>query len=56
VPRRGVFLTEVRDFDEVNAVYGEVFADHRPGRTAVGAASLPDRGLEVAIDCIAHRV
>lgn len=56
VLRCGVFLTDMRDFDEMNAVYAEVFGDHRPARTTVGVATLPDRGLRVEIDCIAYRV
>jgi 2-iminobutanoate/2-iminopropanoate deaminase len=55
VLRCGVFLTDMRDFDEMNAVYAEVFGDHRPARTTVGVATLPDRGLRVEIDCIAYR-
>ena len=55
VLRCGVFLTDMRDFAEMNAVYAEVFGDHRPARTTVGVASLPDRGLKVEIDAIAYR-
>lgn len=55
VLRCGVFLTDMRDFDEMNAVYAEVFGEHRPARTTVGVATLPDRGLRVEIDCIAYR-
>lgn len=54
VLRCGVFLVDLRDFDRMNAVYAEVFGDHRPARTTVQVASLPDPGLRVEIDCIAY--
>ena len=55
VLRCGVFLVDLRDFEKMNAVYAEVFGDHRPARTTVGVASLPDPGLRVEIDAIAYR-
>ncbi len=55
VLRCGVFLTDIRDFDEMNQVYARVFGDHRPARTTVCVASLPDPGLRVEIDAIAYR-
>jgi 2-iminobutanoate/2-iminopropanoate deaminase len=54
VLRCGVFLVDLRDFQAMNAVYAEVFGDHRPARTTVQVASLPDPGLRVEIDCIAY--
>jgi 2-iminobutanoate/2-iminopropanoate deaminase len=48
-----VILTDVqRDFAVMNKVYAEVFGDHRPARTTLGAA-LARPGLEVEIECIA---
>lgn len=55
VLRCGVFLVDLRDFEAMNAVYAEVFGDHRPARTTVQVASLPDKGLRVEIDAIAYR-
>lgn len=55
VLRCGVFLVDLRDFEAMNRVYAEVFGDHRPARTTVQVASLPDPGLRVEIDCIAYR-
>ena len=55
VLRCGVFLTDLRDFEAMNAVYAEIFGDHRPARTTVQVASLPDKGLRVEIDAIAYR-
>jgi 2-iminobutanoate/2-iminopropanoate deaminase len=55
VLRCGVFLIDMREFAEMNAVYGRVFGEHRPARTTVQAAALPGEGLRVEIDCIAYR-
>jgi 2-iminobutanoate/2-iminopropanoate deaminase len=54
VLRCGVFLTDMNDFEEMNAVYARVFGDHRPARTTVAVSALPRVGLRVAIDCIAY--
>jgi len=53
--RCGVFLTDLRDFEAMNAVYERVFDGQRPARTTVQVASLPDKGLRVEIDAIAYR-
>ena len=54
VLRCGVFLLDMREFDQMNAVYARVFGDHRPARTTIQAAALPGEGLRVEIDCIAY--
>lgn len=54
VLRCGVFLTDIRDFAAMNAVYARVFGDHRPARTTVEVSQLPMNGLRVEIDCIAY--
>lgn len=48
----GVFLADIRDFAEMNAVYAEYFGEAKPARTTVQAA-LPAAGLKVEIDCVA---
>lgn len=55
VLRCGVFLLDMAEFSEMNAVYERVFRDHRPARTTIQAAGLPGEGLRVEIDCIAYR-
>ena len=55
VLRCGVFLVDLRDFEKMNAVDTRVFGDHRPARTTVQVAALPDPGLRVEIDAIAYR-
>jgi len=51
VVRVGVFLADMKDFDSMNAVYKEFFAEDPPARTTVGA-QLPK--IKVEIDCIAR--
>ena len=55
VLRCGVFLVDLRDFEAMNAVYAQVFGEHRPARTTVQVAALPDPKLRVEIDAIAYR-
>jgi 2-iminobutanoate/2-iminopropanoate deaminase len=55
VLRCGVFLVDMRDFEKMNAVYAKVFGEHRPARTTVQVAALPDPKLRVEIDAIAYR-
>ena len=55
VLRCGVFLLDMDEFQQMNAVYARVFGDHRPARTTIQAAALPGDGLRVEIDCIAYK-
>jgi 2-iminobutanoate/2-iminopropanoate deaminase len=55
VLRCGVFLTDMNEFRQMNAVYERMFGDHRPARTTVEVSKLPREGLKVEIDCIAYR-
>lgn len=55
VLRCGVFLTDMGEFQKMNAVYARMFGDHRPARTTVQVAGLPGDGLRVEIDAIAYR-
>jgi 2-iminobutanoate/2-iminopropanoate deaminase len=55
IVRCGVFLTDMRDFPKMNAVYERMMAGNRPVRTTVQAAALPMEGLKVEIDAIAYR-
>lgn len=47
-----VFLQDMADFAEMNAVYARAFGDHRPARSTVAVAGLP-KGVRVEIDVIA---
>src|SRR6516165_7805245 len=41
VLRCGVFLIDMREFPQMNAVYQRMFGDHRPARTTVQVGALP---------------
>jgi len=53
VVRCGVFLTDMREFKRMNAVYERMFDGHRPARTTVAVSELPGPGLRVEIDAVA---
>lgn len=55
VLRCGVFLLDMREFENMNRVYTRMFGVHRPARTTIQAAGLPGEGLLVEIDAIAYR-
>jgi reactive intermediate/imine deaminase len=52
VARATVYLTDLGNFQALNAIYGQYFGDHKPARSTVGVAQLP-RGAAVEIDLIA---
>jgi 2-iminobutanoate/2-iminopropanoate deaminase len=47
-----VFLTDLGDFQRMNAVYAEFFGDEPPARSAVQVAALP-LGAAIEIECVA---
>ncbi len=49
-----VYLTDMNNFAEFNAIYESYFDTHKPARAVVGVKSLPKNGL-VEIKCMAHR-
>ena len=52
IVRTTVFLRNMSEFAEMNAVYGEFFKLTPPSRSTVEAARLP-RDVSIEIDCIA---
>lgn len=54
VIRCGVFLVDMSEFGQMNAVYEVMFGGHRPARTTVQVSALPGEGLRVEIDAIAY--
>ncbi|HEY6211763.1 MAG TPA: RidA family protein [Vicinamibacterales bacterium] len=52
VARATVYLTDLGNFQTLNAIYAEYMGDHKPSRSTVGVASLP-KGAAVEIDLIA---
>jgi 2-iminobutanoate/2-iminopropanoate deaminase len=53
VVKATVFLTDLANFQTLNAIYAEYFGDHKPARTTVGVSQLP-KGAAVEIDLIAR--
>ena len=52
VVKTTVYLADMKDFQEMNAVYARYFPDSPPARTTIAAAGLP-RGARVEIDAVA---
>lgn len=52
VVKATVYLTDLANFQVLNAIYAEVFGDHKPARTTIGVSQLPKGGL-VEIDLVA---
>ncbi len=50
--RCGVFMTNLADFAEMNAVYATFFGEHQPARAAVEVRGLP-KNVQIEIDAIA---
>ncbi len=48
-----VYLSDMANFEAMNAVYGEMHEGHTPARTTVAVAGLPLNAL-VEIECIAE--
>jgi len=54
VAKTTIFLTDLGNFQTVNALYSEAIGPHRPARSTVGVAALP-AGAVVEIECWVHR-
>lgn len=52
VVKTTVFLTDMADFQSVNAVYAETFVSNAPARSCVAVAALP-KGARVEVEAIA---
>lgn len=46
-----VYLTDMGDFDKMNAVYARFFPENPPARVCVGVSALP-KGVEVEMDVV----
>ena len=53
IAKCSVFLTDVADFQAMNAVYREFFPANPPARTTVAVAGLVVQGAVIEIECIA---
>jgi 2-iminobutanoate/2-iminopropanoate deaminase len=54
VEKVNVFLTDMKDFAEMNKVYAEQFSVPYPARTTIGVAALP-LGAQIEIEMIARK-
>jgi 2-iminobutanoate/2-iminopropanoate deaminase len=52
VVKTTVFLTDMADFQKMNAIYGEYFTESFPARSTIQVAGLPKNGL-VEIELVA---
>ena len=52
VVKTTVFLTDMADFQAVNAVYAETFSSDAPARSCVAVAALP-KGARVEVEAVA---
>ena len=52
VVRCTLYLTDLRDFEEANRAYAELFGSPPPARTTIGVAALP-RGAKAEIEMTA---
>lgn len=53
VVKTTIYLTDLRDFEKVNEVYGSYFENEPPARATVQVAALP-KGAKVEIEVIAY--
>lgn len=53
VVKTTVFLTDMAEFPQLNAIYAERFGDHKPARSTVQVAALP-LGCRVEIEMVAE--
>jgi len=48
-----IFLSQMSDFDVMNAAYVEKMGDHRPARTVIGVRELPKPGVLLTMNLTA---
>jgi 2-iminobutanoate/2-iminopropanoate deaminase len=52
VVKATVYVTDLANFQKLNAIYAGYFGDHKPARTTIQASALP-KGAQVEIDLVA---
>lgn len=52
IAKLSIYLTDLKNFDTVNAIMSELFSLPYPARAAIGVASLP-RGASIEVEVIA---
>jgi 2-iminobutanoate/2-iminopropanoate deaminase len=48
-----VFLKDMRNFEEMNRAYVDIFGDHRPARTVIAVSELPKPGVLLTMNLTA---
>ena len=54
VVKTTIFVVDIGDFEQVNAVYGRLVGERPPARTTIGVAALPI-GARIEIEMVAVR-
>lgn len=54
VVKTTIYLTDLKDFEEVNRVYARFFGNHRPARACIEVSALP-KNARLEMDAIAIR-
>jgi 2-iminobutanoate/2-iminopropanoate deaminase len=52
VVKATVYVTDLKNFGVLNAIYAEYFGEHKPARSTVEVSALP-KGAQVEIDLVA---
>jgi len=52
VTKTTIFITDIKQFETVNKIYGEYFKSNFPARSTIQVASLP-KNASIEIECIA---
>lgn len=48
-----IFIKDMKQFAQINGIYGEYFKENPPARETVEVSELP-KGVSIEISCIAH--
>jgi 2-iminobutanoate/2-iminopropanoate deaminase len=54
VVKTTIFIQNMNDFNQINAVYGEYFNEHKPARATVEVSRLP-KDVKIEIELIANK-
>lgn len=52
IAKTTIFITDIKQFETVNNIYGSYFHNHFPARTTIEVVSLP-KNASIEIECIA---
>jgi len=52
ITKTTIFITNIKDFEVINKIYGSYFTNHYPARSTIEVVSLP-KNAAIEIECIA---